>query len=66
MGPYKSFNLNYVLSEKERQEIDVEDLPGPLRQLFQSKEEIDAAQAPLRRVQEALRVKPGVNAFLAL
>jgi len=41
MGPYKSFNLNYVLSEKERQEIDVEDLPGPLRQLFQSKEEID-------------------------
>jgi len=51
MGPYKSFNLNYVLSEKERQEIDVEDLPGPLRQLFQSKEEIDAAQALLRRVQ---------------
>lgn len=66
MGPYKSFNLNYVLSEKERQEIDVEDLPGPLRQLFQSKEEIDAAQALLRRVQGALRVKPGVNAFLAL
>jgi len=64
MGPYKSFNLNYVLSEKERQEIDVEDLPGPLRQLFQSKEEIDAAQALLlRRVQGALRVKPGVNAF---
>jgi len=52
MGPYKSFNLNYVLSEKERQEIDVEDLPGPLRQLFQSKEEIDAAQALLRRVGE--------------
>lgn len=66
MGPYKSFNLNYVLSEKERQEIDVEDLPGPLRQLFQSKEEIDGAQALLRRVQGALRVKPGVNAFLAL
>lgn len=66
MGPYKSFNLNYVLSEKERQEIDVEDLPGPLRQLFQSKEEIDAAQALLRRVQGALRVNPGVNAFLAL
>ncbi|WP_418286035.1 DUF7509 family protein [Halorubrum sp. DTA46] len=66
MGPYKSFNLNYVLSETERQEIDVEDLPGPLRQLFQNKEEIDAAQALLRRVQGALRVKPGVNAFLAL
>lgn len=66
MGPYKSFNLNYILSEKDRQEIDVEDLPGPLRQLFQSKEEIDAAQALLRRVQGELRVRPGVNAFLAL
>lgn len=66
MGPYKSFNLNYVLSEQEQQEIDVEDLPGPLRRLFQSKEEIDAAQALLRRVQGALRVNPGVNAFLAV
>ncbi|TKX73080.1 hypothetical protein EXE46_15070 [Halorubrum sp. GN11_10-6_MGM] len=66
MGPYKSFNLNYILSEEERQEIDVGDLPGPLRQLFQNKEEIDAAQALLRRVQGALRVRPGVNAFLAL
>jgi len=66
MGPYKSFNLNYILSEKERQEIDVEDLPGPLRQLFQNKKEIDAAQALLRRVQGELRVRPGVNAFLAL
>ncbi|MCL9817739.1 DUF7509 family protein [Natronocalculus amylovorans] len=66
MGPYKSFNLNYVLSEKERQEINVEDLPGPFRRLFQSKDEIDAAQALLRRIQGELRVKPGVNAFLAL
>lgn len=66
MGPYKSFNLNYVLSETERKEIDVDNLPGPLRRLFQSKEEIDAAQALLRRVQGALRVNPGVNAFLAL
>jgi hypothetical protein len=66
MGPYKSFNLNYVLSEKERQEIVVEDLPGPLRRLFQSKEEIDAAQGLLRRVQGELRANPGVNAFLAL
>ncbi|MFO8114292.1 MAG: hypothetical protein R6U01_02845 [Halorubrum sp.] len=66
MGPYKSFNLNYVLSEKQRQEIDVKDLPGPLRRLFQSKDEIDAAQALLRRVQGALRVTPGVNAFLAI
>lgn len=66
MGPYKSFNLNYVLGETERREIDVEDLPGPLRRLFQSKDDIDAAQALLRRIQGKLRVAPGVNAFLAL
>ena len=66
MGPYKSFNLNYVLSETERREIDVEDLPGPLRRLFQSKDDIDAAQALLRRIQGTLRRTPGVNAFLAL
>jgi hypothetical protein len=66
MGPYKSFNLNYVLSEEERSGIDTEDLPGPLRRLFQSKDDIDAAQALLRRVQGKLRVKPGINAFLAL
>ena len=66
MGPYKSFNLNYVLSENQREAIDVEDLPGPLRRLFQSTDEIDAAQALLRRVQGALRVNPGVNAFLAV
>ncbi|SHH03706.1 DUF7509 family protein [Halobaculum gomorrense] len=66
MGPYKSFNLNYVLSEEERSEFDVEDLPGPLRRLFQNKDEVDRAQALLRRVQGSLRVNPGVNAFLAL
>jgi hypothetical protein len=66
MGPYKSFNLNYVLSETERREIDVDDLPGPLRRLFQNKDVIDAAQALLRRIQGKLRVAPGVNAFLAL
>lgn len=66
MGPYKSFNLNYVLSEDERRKFDVEDLPGPLRRLFQSKDDIDAAQALLRRVQGELRGRPGVNAFLAL
>ncbi|WP_338729876.1 hypothetical protein [Haladaptatus sp. DJG-WS-42] len=66
MGPYKSFNLNYVLSEKERRKFDVEDLPGPLRRLFQSKDTIDEAQALLRRVQGELRVTPGINAFLAL
>jgi len=66
MGPYKSFNLHYVLSEQEQQKIDVEDLPGPIRRLFQSKDEINAAQALLRRVQGALRLNPGVNAFLAL
>lgn len=66
MGPYKSFNLNYVLSDEERRDIDVDDLPGPLRRLFQSKAEIDGAQALLRRVQGSLRVNPGVNAFLAV
>jgi hypothetical protein len=66
MGPYKSFNLNYVLSEEERAEIDIEDLPGPLRRLFQNKGDIDSAQALLRRIQGELRVRPGVNAFLAL
>lgn len=66
MGPYKSFNLDYVLSEEERREIDIEDLPGPLRRLFRSKDDITAAQAFLRRVQGELRVDPGINAFLAL
>jgi len=66
MGPYKSFNLNYVLSDEERREIDVDDLPGPLRRLFRNKDDIDAAQALLRRVQGELRTDPGVNAFLAV
>jgi len=66
MGPYKSFNLNYVLSDEERQDITVEDLPGPLRRLFRNKDDINEAQALLRRVQGALRTDPGVNAFLAL
>ena len=63
---YKSLNLNYVLSEEERQGIEIEDLPGPLRRLFRNKEDINAAQALLRRVQGKLRTDPGVNAFLAL
>lgn len=66
MGPYKSFNLNYVLSREERQGLETEDLPGPLRRLFQNRDEIDEAQALLRRVQGTLRTEPGVNAFLAL
>lgn len=66
MGPYKSFNLNYVLSEQERQEIDIDALPGPLRRLFRNKNDLDEAQALLRRVQGALRSDPGVNAFLAI
>lgn len=66
MGPYKSFNLNHVLSEDERQGIDVEDLPGPLRRLFHNTDEINAAKALLRRVQGSLRVDPGINAFLAV
>jgi len=66
MGPYKSFNLTYVLTEEERQQITVDTLPGPLRRLFQNKDKIDEAQALLRRVQGDLRVEPGINAFLAL
>jgi hypothetical protein len=66
MGPYKSFNLNYVLSEEERAGIDVEDLPGPIRRLFHSRDDIDGALAFLRRVQGSLRTEPGVNAFLAV
>jgi hypothetical protein len=50
MGPYKSFNLNYVLSEEERREIEIDDLPGPLRRLFRNKDDINAAQALLRHV----------------
>ncbi|WP_435063663.1 DUF7509 family protein [Halobaculum sp. EA56] len=66
MGPYKSFNLNYVLDEEERRRIEIDDLPGPLRRLFRNKADIDAAQALLRRVQGELRADPGVNAFLAI
>jgi hypothetical protein len=66
MGPYKSFNLNYVLSAEERREIEIDDLPGPLRRLFRNKDEINAAQALLRRIQDKLRTDPGVNAFLAI
>ncbi|MFC6716751.1 hypothetical protein ACFQGT_17140 [Natrialbaceae archaeon GCM10025810] len=66
MGPYKSFNLRYVLSDEELAEIDVEELPGPLRRLFRNRDAIDDAKALLRRVQGSLRTDPGVNAFLAV
>lgn len=66
MGPYKSFNLNHILSEEERREIAIDDLPGPLRRLFRNKDAINEAQALLRRVQGALRTDPAVNAFLAV
>ena len=66
MGPYKSFNLNDVLSPEEQSRIDIEDLPGPLRRLFRSEDELSEAQALLRRIQGALRLDPQVNAFLAL
>ncbi|WP_226041608.1 hypothetical protein [Natrinema sp. DC36] len=66
MGPYKSFNLNYVLTDEERQNVSVADLPGPLRKLFQNEDAIDEAEALLRRVQGTLRTNPGVNAFLAV
>lgn len=66
MGPYKSFNLNYVLSPDEQSRIDIENLPGPLRRLFRNEDDISEAQALLRRVQGALRADPRVNAFLAV
>ena len=66
MGPYKSFNLNYILSDDEREAVDIDALPGPLRRLFRNTETINDAQALLRRVQGKLRRDPGVNAFLAL
>jgi hypothetical protein len=66
MGTYKTYNVDYVLDEEESERIDVAELPGPLRRLFRSRDEIDAAQALLRRVQGALRTDPGVNAFLAI
>lgn len=66
MGPYKSFNLNYILSDDEREAIDIDALPGPLRRLFRNPETINDAQAFLRRIQGTLRRNPGVNAFLAL
>lgn len=66
MGPYKSFNLNYVLTDEERAEVDVGSLPGPLRKLFQNEDSIDEAKALLRRLQGNLRADPGVNAFLAV
>ena len=66
MEPYKSFNLHYVLSDEERERVDIGDLPGPIRRLFQNQDRIDEAQALLRRVQGHLRTDPGVNAFLAV
>ncbi|QCW03537.1 hypothetical protein [Natrinema pallidum] len=66
MGPYKSFNLNYVLSDEEVRDVDIDALPGPLRTLFQNEDAIDEAKALLRRVQGTLRADPGVNAFLAV
>lgn len=66
MGPYKSFNLNYVLTDEELANVDVGNLPGPFRKLFQNTDAIDEAEALLRRVQGTLRANPGVNAFLAV
>lgn len=66
MGPYKSFNLHYVLTEEELATVTVEELPGPFRKLFQNEDAIDEAKALLRRVQGSLRANPGVNAFLAV
>ncbi len=66
MGPYKSFNLNYVLTEEQREETPIEALPGPFRRLFRNRDDIDEAKALLRRVQGSLRTDPAINAFLAV
>lgn len=66
MGPYKSFNLDDILNEEERDQFDTDDLPGPIRRLFRNRDQIDHVQALLRRVQGSLRTNPGVNAFLAV
>lgn len=66
LGPYKSFTLNDILNEEERDRFDIDDLPGPFRRLFRNRDQIDRAQALLRRVQGSLRTNPGVNAFLAV
>ena len=66
MGPYKSFNLNYVLTAEDRADVAVDDLPGPLRKLFRNEDAIDEAEALLRRIQGSLRTDPEVNAFLAV
>lgn len=66
MGPYRSFDLDHVLDEEERERLEIEELPGPLRELFGNEERIDEAKALLRRVQGHLGTDPGVNAFLAV
>lgn len=66
MGPYRSFDLTHYLTEAERAAMDVDELPGPIRKLFRSEDEVDDAKALLRRVQGELRNDPGVNAFLAV
>lgn len=59
MGPYRSFHLDHVLSGDERDRFAVEDLPGPLRKLFQSEGRIDEAKALLRRIQGVYGRTPG-------
>lgn len=66
MGPYRSFDLNRILSDEQRRALDVDALPGPFRRLFRNEETVSEAQALLRRIQGHLRQTPGVNAFLAI
>jgi hypothetical protein len=66
MGPYRSFDLNYVLSDADREAVAADELPSPLRRLFRNEDAIDEAKALLRRIQGRLRTDPGVNAFLAV
>lgn len=57
MGPHKSFDLNYVLGEEERQRIEVENLPGPLRRLFRNEDDVTSAMIRSASVRWDLRIE---------
>lgn len=50
MGPYKSFNLDYVLLKEELAVIDIDDLPGPTWKLFVTRDGMNGVLTSLRRV----------------
>lgn len=66
IGPYKSFDLSYVLSEEELTAIGIGDPPGPIRKLFAAWDEVNNALVLPRWVQGTFHADPGVNALLAV